>query len=371
MRRVMKYSTMIPNHISKLTPYEPGKPIEEVQRELGIKRVIKLASNENTLGPSPKAIEAIRKYANKVNYYPEGSAYYLREKIASKLSIEMDNIVIGNGTTELVELIAKAVLDEKDHSVISKQTFIMYKIALQILNRKYTDISLRNYQYDLADMEKAIQENTKLIFIANPNNPTGTYVPKRELDNFIKHLPNHVILVLDEAYYEYVCKKDYPNGIDYFKKGYPVIILRTFSKVYGLAGMRVGYAIADKEIINSINKVRSPFNTSSISQIAATAALEDEEHVQKSVELNLKERDFLYKELKKLGFAVLESAANFIWFESIIPQKELYEFLLRKGIIIRPLKAFGFDNAFRVTVSTHNENLLLVEKLAEIIKKYK
>ncbi len=367
----MKYSTMIPNHVSKLIPYEPGKPIEEVQRELGIKRVIKLASNENTLGPSPKAVEAIRKYANKVNYYPEGSAYYLREKIASKLNIGMENIVIGNGTTELVELIAKALLEEKDHSVISKQTFIMYKIALQILNRKYTAVSLKNYKYDLGDIKRAIQDDTKLIFIANPNNPTGTYVSKGELDDFIRDLPSHVILILDEAYYEYVCKEDYPNGIDYFNKGYPVIILRTFSKVHGLAGMRVGYAIADKEIIDSINKVRSPFNTSSISQVAATAALDDIEHVQKSIELNLKERDFLYNELKKLGFTVLESSANFIWFESAIPQKELYDSLLKKGIIIRPLKAFEFDNAFRVTVSTHNDNLLLIEKLAEIIKKYK
>ncbi|OGF58811.1 MAG: histidinol-phosphate transaminase [Candidatus Fischerbacteria bacterium RBG_13_37_8] len=365
----MKYLDLVPSNIAQIIPYEAGKPIEEVQRELKLKKVIKLASNENTFGPSPKALEAIKKFARKVNYYPEESAFYLREKLSEKHGLARENIVTANGETELISLIARCFLAPDNHAVISLQTFLMYKIAIQVVGASFTAVPLKNFAYDLKAMKDAIQPSTRLIYIANPNNPTGTYVAKTELDDLFKKLPGNVIVVLDEAYHEYVLKDDYPNGIEYFKKGYPIIILRSFSKIYALAGMRVGYAIAHSDIILAINRVRSPFSTSSIGQAAATAALDDTEFIQRSAAINKEQRDFVYRELQNSGFRTIAPSANFVWFESDISASTLYADLLHCGVIIRPLRAFGFDNSLRVTIGTPRENMMFLDALKKILKK--
>lgn len=365
----MNYLDIVPSYIAQIIPYEAGKPIEEVQRELNLKKVIKLASNENPLGPSPRAVEAIKKFVRKVNYYPEENAFYLRAKLSEKLGVPGENIITGNGETELISMIARSFLTPDNHAVISSQSFLMYKIAIRIAGASFTAVPLKNYTYDLQAMKEAIQPNTHLIYIANPNNPTGTYVTTRELDNFFKELPPNIIVVLDEAYYEYVLRDDYPDGIEYFRKGFPIIVLRSFSKIYGLAGMRVGYAIAYSDIIQTLNKVRSPFSTSSIGQAAATAALDDAEFIQKSIARNNEQREFVCREIKNLGFRTIPPSANFLWFESDSDASVLYSELLHRGIIIRPLRAFGFDNSLRVTIGTQRENSIFLNVLQKILKK--
>jgi histidinol-phosphate aminotransferase len=348
--------------------YIPGKPIEEVQRELGLKEVIKLASNENCLGPSPKAVAAIKKNIGNINRYPDASSFYLRKKLAASLGVSGDSLIFGNGSDEIIGMAVRTFVGEGDEIIIAKPTFLIYEIASQIQNANIKFVPLRNdLKHDLAGMRAAVTDRTKMVFIANPDNPTGTYVSKKELEGFLENLPKDVIVFLDEAYFEFASseKKDYPRGTNYLsRKG--LILARTFSKIYGLAGLRIGYGIADPEIIGYMERTREPFNTNLLAQAAAEAALDDRAFLKKTLAHVSKEKKFLYSSFRKMGLEYAESSTNFIVVDMKKDCKAVFNALLKKGVIVRDMKAWGFDTYIRVTIGTHAENLKLVKALEKI-----
>ncbi len=298
--------------IYKIKVYQPGKPIEEVKREFGLKNVIKLASNENPLGPSPKAVEAIRGYASKINFYPDGGSYYLKKALGEKLGLKEENIILGNGSDEVISLITRIFLQKGDQAIMGDPSFLMYKIDAQLSQAKVASVPLKNFRLDLPEMSKAISSKTKLIFISNPNNPTGTIITEDEVEHFLKDVPPRILTVFDEAYYEYVEDANYPQSIDLLDKNSNIIILRTFSKIYGLAGLRVGYGIGSPEVIDLLNKARPPFNVNSLAQVAALASLEDEDQVNQSKSLVREGKEFLYSNLRRLKVSFIPTQANFI-----------------------------------------------------------
>jgi len=353
-------------HITKIMPYQPGKPIEEVKRELGLRDVIKLASNENPLGPSPAAIRAMREAAEFVNRYPDGGCFYLKRKLAGKLRLRPENLILGNGSDELLDLIIKAFLKKGEEVLTSKRTFLEYRITAQIHAARIKEVALKDFTYDLKAMAKAVTKKTKLIFIANPNNPTGTYVSRGEVEKFLRQIPKGVIVVFDEAYREYVTKRDFPDTQKYIS-GKNVIILRTFSKAYGLAGLRVGYAIAKPTVISALNRVRQPFNVSSMAQAAALAALGDAGHIKKVRDLNARGIKYLEAELAKIGLKTVPSAANFVLVDTGRDAKPLFRKLLKRGVIVRPMGIYGLKNFIRVTTGTREENRRFIRALQEAI----
>lgn len=364
-RRMADYRFPIPPNILQIEPYKPGKPEEELMRELKLDRVIKLASNENCLGPSPMALQAMQQAALKSHRYPDGSGYYLRRALAKKLGVDFSQIILGNGSTDLVNIVARTYLESGDNTVTADQTFLMYKIATLTMNATCIAVPLRNYKCDLEAMAKAANSRTKIIYLANPNNPTGTMVTKSELENFLSIVPSGVLIVLDEAYFDYVEESDYPDGILFSKKFPNLIVLRTFSKVYGLAGIRIGYGIACAEIIENLNRVRSPFNTNLLAQSGALAALQDHEHVKNSRNSNREERRFLEEGLSRLGVPFVPSVANFILLP-IEHATKIYEALLQQGIIVRPMNSFHLQEGLRVTIGRHEENVAFLDALAKI-----
>jgi len=360
--------SLVPPNIENLMPYIPGKPIEETERELGISNIIKLASNENSLGPSKKAIKAARKALQSVHLYPDANGFYLKEKLAKIHKVSPDQIVLGNGSNDIIDLMVRVFCIPGDEVITSKMSFIMYYISSQAQNCVLKLIDMKNYRYDLDGIRSAITEKTKIIFIANPNNPTGTYLTKDELYTFIKSIPKDIVLGLDEAYYEYVVAEDYPfDTIKLIKKRPNTVVMRTFSKIYGLAGLRIGYGITDAKLADYINRVRQPFNTSSVAQAAAIAALSDKSHVRKSREMVREGMKYIEAELKSLGFDVVPSQANFLLIDLHRDATELYDKLLRKGVIVRPMKGFGIPNCIRVTIGTMEENRRFISALKESI----
>lgn len=355
----------INNRIYKITPYQPGKPIEEVKRELGLKEVIKLASNENPLGPSSKAVCAIQKALADANRYPDGDCFYLKRKLAWKLGVSVKNLIFGNGSDEILDLIAKTFLNPRqDEMLTSQTTFLEYKITGQIFGVKIKEIPLRNLRYDLAAIRKAITKRTKLICIANPNNPTGTYVNKKQFDGFLESIPEDVIVVYDEAYAEFVDRDDFPFGSRYFKEK-NFIVLKTFSKIYGLAGLRVGYGVASADFIEAMNRVRQPFNVNSIAQIAAAAALDDKEHLRRSQKVVWEGKRFLYEQFDAMAIDYVPSVANFILAKV---RRNVFEPLLKAGVIVRPMDIYGLKGYIRVTIGTKEENERFIKALKKIIK---
>jgi histidinol-phosphate aminotransferase len=352
--------------VLNIKPYQPGKPIEEVKREMGLADVIKMASNENSLGPSPKAVSAIKKYAGNINRYPEGGCFYLRSAIARRLKIKPEQLIFGNGSDELIELTLKAFVNEGDEVIVAKPTFLMYEVASTAYGAKIKVVPMRYFKYDLKAMKDAVSKNTKVVFIANPDNPNGTYVAKYELEDFLKGLPSETIVFLDEAYSEFVEERDYPNGLDYMGKN-NIIVARTFSKVYGLAGLRVGYGISSPEIIKYMEAVRDPFNVNSLAQIGAIAALKDKEFLSKSKKTVRDGKKFLYSELKAMGVRYVPSVTNFILIEFGSKSGEVAEKLLKKGVIVRNMKAWGMENFIRVTVGKEAENRRFIKELKKII----
>lgn len=361
----MKFELRVSEFIKDISPYVPGKPIEELQRELGIKDIVKLASNENPLGPSKKAISAIRKALKGLNRYPDGSCYYLKEELSRRLGVSSEELIIGNGSNEIIDIAAKTFLMPGDRAVMARPSFVVYAMATKIAGAIPVEIPLTNdARHDLVRMAEAIDERTRIVFIANPNNPTGTINKRDEFDAFMKRLPKDVLVIVDEAYYEYVTDREYPDTMEYFRKGYPVVILRTFSKIYGLAGLRIGYGIAPAEFIREMNRVREPFNVNTLAQVAAAVALKDKEHLRKSVTLNRREKQFLYRELKRLNIDFVPTEANFIYMRFPFEVHELFNEMLRRGVIIRPVG----KNEIRVTIGTRKENLRFIKALKEIIK---
>lgn len=353
---------ILPPYSLRIRPYPPGKPVEEVERELG-HSAIKLASNENPLGPSPKAQEAIRDFLARIHYYPDGGGYYLREKIAAIHGLEMNQVILGAGSTDLIELVAKTFLTGGDEAITSESAFYMYRLAIEDMGAGLVLTPMRNTTFDLAAIAHAVTHRTKVVYLANPNNPTGTIFTADDLDRFLQAVPTRVLVVLDEAYFEYVQRPDYSRSVGLVKSGANLLVLRTFSKVHGLAGLRVGYGLGHPDLIDCLNRIRSPFNASSVAQVAAMAALDDTEHVAKSVESNHREMKFLTQELTLMGVNYTPGYGNFLLVDSGRDCEEDFVRLLHEGVIVRPMKMYGFPTALRVTVGTHEENEIFLEAL--------
>ena len=362
-----KEKSLIRKGILDLKPYIPGKPIEEVKRELGLKEVVKLASNETSIGPSPLAVEAIKKEVENINLYPESSSRLLREKIAHKLNIDKEMIIIGNGADNVIDLVGMAFINEGDEVITGEITFPAYETIIKIMGGKLISVKLKDFSFDLEKIAQRISGKTKIIFLCNPNNPTGTIVNKEAVDKFMKQIPEDVIVVFDEAYYDYVKDKDYSDSLSYILKGKNVIVLRTFSKIAGIAGVRIGYGMAKHELIGYLNRVVKPFTTNRLAQVAALASLDDEEHRKKVLRSNQEGKKYLYKELKKLGLFYLPTEANFIFIDLKEDSEVIFEKLLKKGVIIRPGKTWGCPNFIRVTIGTSYENEKFIQALKEII----
>jgi histidinol-phosphate aminotransferase len=356
-----------PAHLAGLDRYEPGLPIEQVQSIPGVGRVVKLASNENPLGPSPRALEAASSALARAHRYPDGPAAALRAALAAHLGISSAQVVVGNGSTDLIDLLARAFLGHDDNAVISEHAFARFGQVVRARNGRARLVPMRDFTHDLGAMAAAIDTHTRLVYVANPNNPTGTWNRRREVEALIDALPPEVLLVLDEAYFEYADDPDYPNGIEYVRAGAPLIALRTFSKVYGLAGMRVGYGVAAPEIVEAIDTIREPFNSNSLGQAAALAALGDREHVDRGVALNREEKPRLESELSRRGLATLPSLANFLSVDLRRDGALVFRRLLEKGIIVRPLQAYGMPNWLRVSVGTAEENALFLSALDAVL----
>jgi histidinol-phosphate aminotransferase len=358
-------------HIQDIKPYEPGKPIKELQREYGIRNVVKLASNENPLGPSGKALRAMRKAIREVHLYPEGSCFYLLERLAKELDLPADQIIFGNGSNEIIELVARGFLSEGDEVISSEMTFLVYPILSQVCGAKFKAAPMKEgYRYDLDAILASITPRTKLIFIANPNNPTGTYVTAKEVDDFLSKVPPHVLVCFDEAYLDFVDAEDFPKVISYIKANRPnVITLRTFSKAYGLAGLRIGYAAASKEMVAYLHKVRQPFNVNSVAQAGAVAALDDKFFLWRTKWLVVRGRKYFYKKLKKLGLEYLPSQANFILVNMKMDGQEVFHALLKSGMIVRAMGAYKLPTWIRVTIGKRGQNATLIRLLKEYLSK--
>ena len=365
---------LVANHILELKPYSPGKPIEEVEREYGIQECVKLASNENPLGPSPKALHAIREALPKLHLYPDGTGFYLRRVLSERLDLDPSTFFFGNGSNEILELLIRTFLSHPGTNAVSSDcTFVVYRLVMQGMGRDFRAAPMtENHRYDLSAMLDLIDSQTRLVFIANPNNPTGTYVTESELTAFCESLDSRFgddgpIVVLDEAYKEYVVASDYPDGLRWLKKRRRTIVLRTFSKAYGLAGIRLGYGIADPEIWDVVNRLRQPFNINNLSLVAAIAAMDDVEHLQKSVTINRKGMDVLTRELTARGLGVTPSQTNFLLVNFRRDAAALYPELLKRGVIVRPMGPYGLTQCARVTIGLPEENQRLLAALDEII----
>jgi histidinol-phosphate aminotransferase len=349
---------LVPPNVASLTPYVPGKPIEEVEREYGVSNVAKLASNENALGPSPKALAAAREAAAKVHLYPDGSAFYLRNALAAKLGVEPKEVFVGNGSNELIELMVRTFVLEGEEVLTSAQSFVAYKLAAHAHGRTLVEAPMKGrFHYDLDAIKKLMSRRTKVVFLANPDNPTGTWFTEAELTPFLDAVPKETLVVLDEAYVEFVDAPGYQDALALRKKYANLVVLRTFSKIYGLAGLRLGYGIARPEVVEYVDRVRAPFNVNLVAQAAGVAALGDDEHVARSRALVREERPGLAAGLAALGATVVPSQGNFVLAD--FPGKsgkELFEALLREGVIARPVAGYGFPTALRFTVGLRAEN---------------
>lgn len=356
--------SLVRKHILSIDPYEAGKPIEEIKRQLGLREVIKLASNENPLGPSPKAMAAIRKNLRNINRYPDSNGFYLKRKLAKGLGLQSSNIILGNGSDELIDIIIKTFVEEDEHIITSDGTFLEYKIISQVKGRIVVTLPLRYFKYDLEAIKKKIDSRTKLIFISNPNNPTGTYVTRSEIEDFIKDLPEDVLLVLDEAYDTFIDVDDFPSSISYIKDK-NVVVLRTFSKGYGLAGLRVGYALARPELAAYMEIARQPFNVNFLAQAGAIAALDDKKFLAKTRKIILDGKSYLYDKLSSMGIAYVPSVSNFILLDVGRDGVAAFKEMLKYGVIVRDMKQYGFKNFIRVTIGTRKEN----ERFIKVLKK--
>ncbi len=354
--------------ILKIISYIPGKSIEEVQKEFGDKKWIKLASNENLLGPSPKAIAAIRKELRNIYLYPEGPCTVLRQALAQKFSLPERVVVVSNGADNLILMIANAFLDEGDEVVMAAPTFSVYTNVTQIMRGRPIKVKLRDFAHDLPAMLEKINRKTKLVFICNPNNPTGTIVSQEPFNHFLSRLPKRVIVVLDEAYGDFVEDPFFPNGLDYIQERRQVILLRTFSKVYGLAGLRIGYALGREDLVDCLYQVRDPFPVHRLAQVAAVAALNDTDHAVRSIQSVYEGKRYLYKELDKMGFRYIPSEANFILIDFEKDSEEVFQALLREGIIIRPGRTWGYPTFARVTIGRMEDNQKFIKALKKIFK---
>ena len=358
----MSIRHLVPPWLASLVPYQPGKPIEEVEREYGIRDSIKLASNENPLGPSPRALAALREAASGVHRYPDGGGFYLKQKLAKKLGVAAEEIALGNGSNEILELVARTFLRPGEDAVMSAQAFVVYASVVQAAAGIPRVVPLRDFTHDLDAMAAAIRKSTRLVFLGNPNNPTGTIYRRDAFERFLARVPRDVVVVADDAYAEYVVDPEYPRTLEYRSPERLLLTLRTFSKIYGLAGLRIGYGIGSAEMIDALERIRQPFNVNLLAQAAALAALDDDQHVERSRRANREGMEYLENEFRRLGLDFVPSQANFVLVR-VGDGAAVYERLLRRGVIVRPVAGYGFPEHVRVTVGTGEENRRFVAAL--------
>lgn len=363
----MAYRPLVPPWIEALVPYVPGKPIEETEREHGIKGAIKLASNENPLGPSPLAMEAARRALAKCALYPDASHHALRRALAERHGVAPDQIAVGNGSNDIIDLVARAFLGDGDEALASHGAFLMFAIAVQTAGKKLVVAPAPNRVFDLEQMARSLTPRTRVVYLANPDNPTGAWCGRAELQAFLERVGPEVMVVVDQAYAEFVRDPAYPDCTQWLARWPRLVTLRTFSKIYGLAGLRVGYAVANRDVVQYLDRVRMPFNVNGVAQAAALAALDDEEFVERSRQLVWQGVDFLTRKLPELGITVLPSQGNFVFADLGRPAAPVYEALLKRGVIVRPIANYGFPTAVRISVGLPGELERLVAALREVL----
>ncbi len=354
--------------VLRIQPYVPGKPIEEVQRELGLKDVIKLASNESPFAPSPKVIQALKENLKNLNRYPDGSCYYLRRALSRHCKVAGHQLIFGNGSDEIIVLCVRAFVDSGEEVVVAAPSFLIYKIACQAAGARIREVPLKGFHYDLPRMAKAVTKKTKIVFIGNPDNPVSTYVTEAQVKGFLKSLPSHVLVLLDEAYFEFVDEKDYPDSIGLLKSHPNLIITRTFSKMYALAGLRIGYGIARPETIDILERLREPFNVNSLAQIAAVVCLKEASYYRERLKRIKEQRGFLYQNFKEMGLSFVESVTNFILVDVRRDSAKVARALLEKGVIVRDMNFWGLRNFIRVTVGMPEENQKFIRALRGLVE---
>jgi len=362
----MNVKALVPPWIQALEPYPPGKPIEELEREYGVVGSIKLASNENPVGPSPKALAALQGALSQIHRYPDGACYYLRRALARKYGLSPEAVLVGNGSNEIIEIAVRTFLRQGEEAVMADQAFVIYRMVVQAQGGRPICVPLRNFTHDLEAIADAITPVTRMVFLANPNNPTGTIFFRQQWEEFLRVVRSDIVIVMDEAYAEFVEDPQYPDSLAALRQPRPIIVLRTFSKIYGLAGLRVGYGIAHPELIDMMNRVRAPFNVSTLAQVAATAALDDDEHVERVRCLNREGLAYLREAFTRLGLECVPSWANFLLVR-VGNAARIYDALLREGVIVRPVRFYGFPEHVRVTVGLPAENERLVRALTRLL----
>ncbi len=360
-------TSLIQPHLSQLTPYQAGKPLEELARELGLTDAIKLASNENPLGPSPRALAAIQKHLTDLHRYPDSHAYYLKEDLSRHLGIKSAQLILGNGSDEILDLLVRALVSPGAEVVSTAHTFLMYGLLTQAVGGVFRPVPLRDMRLDLPAVAGAVTPKTKLILLNNPNNPTGTVFYRAEWEAFLAAVPPTVTVVLDEAYIEFADDPEVPHGLEYLAEDRLLVGLRTFSKAYGLAGLRVGYGYGPSELMDFLNRLRLPFNVNRLAQVGARAALGDTEFLERTRELVRKGRSFLCQELTRLGLTYVPTQANFILIQVGRPGREVYQAMLREGVIIRAMDAYDFPECIRVNVGLPEENRRFLEALQKVL----
>ena len=365
----MDLKKLVNKGIDGLSPYEPGKPIEDLERELGIKNAVKLASNENPVGPSPKIIDSIEKIVKETHRYPDGNATRLKAKISTKFNILENQVTVGNGSNDIIEFVARSFLGPNDSAVYSEHAFAVYPLVVRAVGAMGIEVPAKNFSHDLEAMLDSIEENTKLIFIANPNNPTGSFIEQSELLNFLEKVPEEIIVLLDQAYFEYSSFETSDLEFDVLERFPNLVISRSFSKAYGLAGFRVGYSVSSIEIADYLNRVRQPFNANSLALYAAEIALDDDQFIKKCLELNFEQKQILFNGLQASGFECLPSRANFISFDCGEDSNDAFNKLLLEGVIVRSLRVYKMPNFLRVSVGLPEENLTFLEKIKSTLSK--
>ena len=353
--------------VRALHPYQPGKPVEELQRELGLDDVIKLASNENSLGAGAKAVAAGRDALAEAERYPDGNGFALKQGLAEQLQVPVECLTLGNGSNDVLELLARAFVTPQHEVVFSAHAFAVYPIVTQAVGARAVITPAQDWGHDLPAMAAAINENTRLVFVANPNNPTGTWVSSDALQAFLEQVPAHVIAVVDEAYFEYVDESAYPDTVPWVERYTNLVVTRTFSKIHGLAALRIGYGVSHPQVADLLNRVRQPFNVNSVALAAARGALDDGEHVQRSRSTNLAGMKQLTAAFSRLGLEFIPSVGNFVCVDVGRPCMEVYDGLLRQGVIVRPVANYGMPNFLRVTVGTETENQRFVAALESVL----
>ena len=352
--------------IAALQPYKPGKPIDELARELGINDIVKLASNENPLGPTQAVMDAIAAASTQLPRYPDGSGYELKHALAELLHIDAAQITLGNGSNDVLDLIARVAMQPGDQAIIAEHSFVVYRLAVTCCGGDLVTVPAKDYGADLDAMLAAVTERTRVVFLANPNNPTGTWVTASAVENFLQHIPQDVWVVLDEAYFEYVDEADYGNGLTLLDKYPNLIVTRTFSKIYGLASARLGFSVSSPEFADLLNRARQPFNVNGLAMAAGLAAIADNDYVERSRALNRSGMQQITEGLSAQGFAYIPSVGNFVAFDSGRPGAEVFEDLLQQGVIVRPIAEYGLPNHVRVSIGTQIENERFLAALSAI-----